>query len=251
MTKKLEASRDDFLLQYGVEAGQPLSTREVDTVLTTGEILELLEAKQISLCSLERSPPDPVLRSIVGDEMCDDSGDPKDLLHGIEGGSGGYLESIFRYAAKTLFDRHVHKIEYELGRNADYKETKLLAEDGTVLLHFAQAYGFRNIQSLIRKIKLKRCQIHFVEIMACPGGCLNGGGQIRPQENETAKNVLQSVDQSYHSVPVRVPSENTLVRHVYERCIGGSIFSKPATEVLHTQYHDRKKGGTNAGTLSW
>ena len=62
----------------------------------------------------------------------------------------------------------------------DFKEVTLTRpSDGTVLLKFAIANGFRNIQNLVQKMKRKRCDYDFVEIMACPSGCINGGAQIR------------------------------------------------------------------------
>lgn len=53
-------------------------------------------------------------------------------------------------------------------------------EFGEVQLKFAFVYGFRNIQTLVRKIKTNRCDYDYVEVMACPFGCLNGGGQPKP-----------------------------------------------------------------------
>jgi iron only hydrogenase large subunit-like protein len=52
----------------------------------------------------------------------------------------------------------------------------VLEQNGKVILRFAAAYGFRNIQNIIRNIKRGKCDYDYVEIMACPGGCLNGGG---------------------------------------------------------------------------
>jgi len=58
----------------------------------------------------------------------------------------------------------------------------VLEHNGKVVLRFAAAYGFRNIQNIIRNIKRGKCEYDYVEIMACPGGCLNGGGQIKPKD---------------------------------------------------------------------
>lgn len=78
-------------------------------------------------------------------------------------------------------------------RNDDFREVVLEAE-GTPLLRFAAAYGFRNIQTLVRKIKRGACEYDFVEIMACPSACLNGGGQLRPaQVAPTPSNILSSL----------------------------------------------------------
>ena len=62
--------------------------------------------------------------------------------------------------------------------NKDFREVQLLDDNGVVLLNFAAAYGFRSIQNLVQKMKRGKCPYHLVEVMACPSGCLNGGGQV-------------------------------------------------------------------------
>ena len=78
----------------------------------------------------------------------------------------------------------------------------LLQPTGTTALRFASAYGFRNIQTLLRKIKQGVCQYDYVEIMACPAGCTNGGGQIKPGAGESAQTVIAQVEAAYHQ-PVK------------------------------------------------
>lgn len=76
------------------------------------------------------------------------------------------------------------------------------------MLHFAAAYGFRNIQNLVRKIKQGKCEYQFVEIMACPAGCLNGGGQIKPRKGQTAKDLIQHLEAAYlHEVRTDGPKQ--------------------------------------------
>ena len=106
--------------------------------------------------------------------------------------SNGYLEYIFRRAQRELFDAKSvdivpddKQLEYIQGKNKDLREVILRAksetegQEGPVLLKFAQAYGFRNIQNIMRKIKQGKCEYDYVELMACPSGCTNGGGQIK------------------------------------------------------------------------
>ena len=62
--------------------------------------------------------------------------------------------------------------------NKDFREVTLKDDDGKVLLNFAAAYGFRSIQNLVQKMKRGKCPYQFIEVMACPSGCLNGGGQV-------------------------------------------------------------------------
>ena len=69
---------------------------------------------------------------------------------------------------------------------------------GQPALRFALAYGFRNIQTLLRKVKQGACQYDYVEVMACPSGCVNGGGQLRPGNGKAAQQLIAEVDAAYH-----------------------------------------------------
>ena len=92
----------------------------------------------------------------------------------------------------------------------DLREVTLEVE-GTVVLRFAQAYGFRNIQNVVRRAKAGRCAYHFVEIMACPGGCANGGAQPRPPPAEApgraarVEALLVSPDEAVRRAPIANP----------------------------------------------
>jgi len=85
------------------------------------------------------------------------------------GGAGGFLEHIYKYAARELFGVIVDTVPFVVGRNLDLREATLEV-DGKPVLRFATAYGFRNIQNLVRKVKGGKAPYHFVEIMACPSG---------------------------------------------------------------------------------
>lgn len=84
-------------------------------------------------------------------------------------GSGGYSDHIFKHAAKELFNEDINTLEYKNLRNPDFKEV-ILEKNGQVLLRFAIANGFRNIQNLVQKLKRGKSTYHFVEVMACPSG---------------------------------------------------------------------------------
>ena len=77
--------------------------------------------------------------------------------------------------------------------------------NGEVVLKFAAAYGFRNIQNLVQKMKRGKCPYQFVEVMACPSGCLNGGGQLKPSDSSfslaLSKEMLTEVEKVYYSLP--------------------------------------------------
>ncbi|NXB45523.1 NARFL factor, partial [Leucopsar rothschildi] len=214
--KKLEASRPDFF-------NQEYQTRDVDCVITTGEVLKLLEQEGVSLSDVDPAPLDTLLGGAAG-ELSTHPG----------GGSGGYLEHIFKRSALELFGIHVDSIHYKPLRNKDLQEVTL-ERDGEVLLHFALAYGFRNIQNLVQKLKRGKCPYHYVEVMACPSGCLNGGGQIK-LEGQSSKEELQQVERLYESLRAEIPEENQAVKELYQHWLGG-WGSERAQAVLHTQYH--------------
>jgi iron only hydrogenase large subunit-like protein len=175
--KKLEASRNNFL-------DASTNTRDVDCVLAASEVLDMLQASQVDL----RTLPDATLTvdelRWSGLEL--EKGSNQSVLVGATGkmrnsnhhhdeneqrmiGSGGYLEHIFRFAARELFQVHIQgPLPYVQGRNADFQEVTLDV-NGAPVLRFALAYGFRNIQTVLMKIKRNKCKYDFVEIMACPG----------------------------------------------------------------------------------
>ncbi|NWW76455.1 NARFL factor, partial [Climacteris rufus] len=228
--KKLEASRADFF-------NQEYQSRDVDCVITTGEVLKLLEQEGVSLPDVDPSPLDSMLGRAAAEELSRHPG----------GGSGGYLEHIYRHAAKELFGIQVDTINYKPLKNKDFQEVTL-ERDGVVLLHFALAYGFRNIQNLVQKLKRGKCPYHFVEVMACPSGCLNGGGQLKLQ-GESSKEQLQQVERLYESLQPEAPEANQAVGQLYEHWLGGCS-SPRALQVLHTQYHALERTNS-AFNIKW
>ncbi|KAM1108751.1 hypothetical protein ACFX13_005452 [Malus domestica] len=218
--KMLEASRDDFVFEVDQSENnenEGLRVTEVDSVLTSGEVLELIQLKGVDFKGLEESPLDNMLTNF------NEGG-----LFGVHGSSGGYAKTIFSYAAEVLFGREVKgPIDFNSVKNSDFQELTLEASqsiDGLSfrwmgrLLKFALCYGFRNLQSVVRKIKIGKCDYHFLEIMACPsGGCLNGEGQIKPQPEQSGKELIQLLQAAYMEnlrVLVADPFGNPLVQNL-------------------------------------
>lgn len=237
--KKLEAARDDFVFEVEYADGDPTNDHfkvtEVDSVLTSGEVLELLESKSLDFSTLEESSLDRVLANVT-DDGC---------LYGVNGSSGGYAETIFRHAARVLFGKDIEgPLELKMIRNSDFREV-CLEVDGKIVLKFAQCYGFRNLQNVVRKIKTGKCDYHFLEIMACPSGCLNGGGQIKPKPGQSAKDLIQQLETIYmENVAVADPFQNPIVKGLYEEWVE-EPGSEKAKQYLHTQYHPIVKSITS------
>ncbi|XP_029364432.1 cytosolic Fe-S cluster assembly factor narfl isoform X2 [Echeneis naucrates] len=229
--KKLEASRPDFYLNKA-------ETREVDCVITSGEVQKMLEKENVSLNELEPATLDTMFSSVCGNEFLRHAGS----------GSGGYLHHVFTYAAKHLFGEEVKELTYKTLRNKDFQEVTL-EKDGVVLLCFASTYGFRNIQNLVQKLKRGKMPYHFVEVMACPSGCLNGGGQLKALPGQNQKELLLKVEELYKAECSLSPEDDTHVAELYQSWLH-SVGEERAKELLHTQYHTVEKM-TNGLTMKW
>lgn len=183
-------------------------------------------------------------------------------------GSGGYAEYLFKYAAKRLHQVDLwdlKQLPYKVGRNPDVAEVELsqfaaAAADirgvGGAKMKFGRAYGFRNIQSVLLRMRRGTCDLDYVEVMACPGGCNNGGGQIRaahstdsPDEAfvgsssyvepmSEARDRLAGVEAEFHSqLAVRRIEDSPLVQFVYGPGFAQHPMSDAARSLLHTRYH--------------
>ena len=179
-------------------------------------------------------------------------------------GSGGYLDYIFRRAAKELFNVVVDgPLLFQKTKNPDLSYTELII-DGTTVLKFAKAYGFRSIQTVVRQLKRKKCRYDYIEVMACPSGCLNGGGQIRGSNSMQTKEILKTTKLKFHETNDATDVTNT--RTVYDpmQSITSNYFyqkwfkedegvgdekrnevtpfgSRKIVKELHTQYHSIAK----------
>jgi len=299
--KKLEASRLDFSHD---DLG---SAREVDLVLSTTELMTLLEsllcvegdknhhdsASLTMTASIESSSAVSVSGAMVREKKSvsellarihPDSPHGRDSIEALlrrfsadgsrlvaasdsNGGSGGFLDYVFRYAAHELCGANLWgnecgrpALDWQTGRNVDMAEVELTSEAMEVSssdvklnhsprrLRFAKVYGFRNIQSVLLKLKRGKCDLDFVEIMACPSGCVNGGGQLKTAHSVTENGSsdkespteirarVAAVECEYHSsTDVARPDNSPLAQFVYDKL--GSPFSARSLELFHTRYH--------------
>ena len=230
--KKLEASREELTDIYwrlpSSEQPPPQPVRDVDCVITARELVMLADTRGISFPALPRQPlpsripfPDPILSAFLSPKT-------KNPFHRFQapevGTSGGYLHHILQTQLSTI---PYSTLTTTRGRNADVIEYAITSPDQTApVFKAARYYGFRNIQNLVRKLKpAKKSKLPggrairpgggggpgmdyaYVEVMACPGGCTNGGGQIKvddiPLQAGTAmsqKEWLAKVDEAYFSM---------------------------------------------------
>jgi iron only hydrogenase large subunit-like protein len=273
--KKLEASRDEF---FNAAAGEH-GCRDVDCVLSSAELLEMVTKR--GLPGLAHAPavlPDvtPPFASLVRSPDASDrlgggglGGDglgvdgPIDGLGGLSltyaapGASGGHADYVFRAAAFELFGIRVPEdtpLPWVQGRNADLLELSLKLE-GKPVLHFCRAYGFRNIQNLVRRLKNGKCTYHFVELMACPGGCANGGGQPKPPPADVAARTA-NVEARYieaSSARRRQPLDDPSVAALYAdgSFLQGGPLGPNAQRALHTSFKAVVTDEASSLTMQW
>ncbi|XP_050098530.1 probable cytosolic Fe-S cluster assembly factor AGAP009023 [Anopheles aquasalis] len=222
--KKLEASREDFFSE--VE-----NSHDVDCVITSIEIEQMLESLGLETLQLvEKCPIDwpwPTARP------------PAFVWSHETSGSGGYSEHILKYAARKLFNLPVDTVEFKALRNNDMREA-VLEHEGKVVLRFAIANGFRNIQNMVQKLKRGKSTYDYVEIMACPSGCLNGGAQVRPEGGKTPRELTAELELMYRSLPQSNP-ENESVQHLYTTFLDSDGDNNKRQSMLHTTYHQIEK----------
>ncbi|XP_030630159.1 nuclear prelamin A recognition factor [Chanos chanos] len=224
--KKLEAVRDEFYSSL-------LETQDVDCVLTSGEILQLMQQYKVSVEDVDSVPLDHVFG---------EAGEPALARH--EGrGSEGFLEHIFKHAAKELFGLDVQDIVYKTLRNRDFQEVTL-EKDGETLLQFAAVYGFRNIQTLVHRMRKGRVPYQLVEVLSCPGGCLSGRGQAEGDGGKPDRPLVQQMEEAYSSLPVRLPQLNPAVERLYQDWLDGQD-SPRAQQILHTHYNSQTQPPTH------
>ncbi|XP_060666480.1 probable cytosolic Fe-S cluster assembly factor GJ13047 [Drosophila nasuta] len=231
--KKLEASREDF---YSEANG----SRDVDCVITSIELEQMLQEEEQALEQYEPADLDW--------PWTDQKPEAVAWAHEATM-SGGYAEHIFKYAAKELFSEETPKeLQFKTLRNRDFSEI-CLEHDGKTVLKFAIANGFRNIQNLVQKLKRgKTAPYHFVEVMACPSGCINGGAQVRPTTGQHVRELTQQLEELYKKLPRSNP-DNTHTKQIYADFLDGAHTDK-CEDLLHTSYHAVEKLNT-ALNIKW
>ncbi|XP_017271574.1 nuclear prelamin A recognition factor [Kryptolebias marmoratus] len=231
--KKLEAVREEFYNSL-------METRDVDCVLTSREIYHLMEQRKMSVEELD---------SVPLDQMLGDGGDVALVRHNGRG-SEGFLEHVFKHAAKELFGLDVQDITYKTLRNRDFQEVTL-ERDGETLLQFAAVYGFRNIQTLVHRMRKGHVPYQLVEVLSCPGGCLSGRGQAESEtEGRVDKALVQQMEEVYSSLPVRLPELNPALKTLYEDWLQGQN-SLEAHKLLHTEYRTHSQVHTQPPHMQW
>ncbi len=222
--KKFEVKRDDMNA-----AGEEIA--DVDIAITTRELARLIQLYSLDFRKLPEEKFDDVMGEFTGAGV-------------IFGATGGVMEAALRTAADVLEGRSVEEIEYKEIRGTEgFKEAVYHIAGMDVKV--AVVSGLKNAAAILDRIKKGEADYHFIEIMCCPGGCVNGGGQpIQPASVWNFNNVkalrAKALYDEDQAMTLRKSHENSQIKKLYEEFLG-EPGSHKAHELLHTSYVVRSR----------
>ena len=215
--KKFEVQRD-----FQDAAGVP----DVDVALTTRELARMINRAGILFNEL----PDEEFDSPLGDSTG---------AAAIFGATGGVMEAALRTAVETLTGKELEKPDFmEVRGTADIKEATYNVAGMDV--NVAVVSGLANARKLLDDVKAGKKNYHFIEVMACPGGCVNGGGQ--PTQPASVRNFVDlkakraaALYEEDKDLPLRKSHESPVIKTLYDEFLE-KPGSHKAHEILHTKY---------------
>lgn len=143
------------------------------------------------------------------------------------------MEAALRTAYEFATGKGVTKLEFDQIRgDAGVKEGSIII--GGKEFRFAVSSGGANIRKLLKR----REKYHFIEMMACPGGCIGGGGQPFPTTKEIVRKRMQAIYQADAGKPLRKSHDNPAIKKIYSEFLGKPL-SEKSEELLHTEYFKR------------
>jgi len=197
---------------------------DVDAVLTTRELARMIRLYGIDIAKLEPELADSPLgtRSSAGK---------------IFGTSGGVMEAAIRSAHYFITGKEMVKFQVKGVRGLEgRKEAKI--KIGDLEVGVAVVSGLKNAEILMEEIRNGRKDIHFIEVMACPGGCINGGGQLIGTDDEAVKARMLSLYDIDEKDAIKVSHKNPYIVELYDKFLGKPLGHK-SHHLLHTQYQKR------------
>lgn len=215
--KKFEAQRGEMVSSGYID---------VDIAITTRELSRMIKEMGIDISKLEPEEYDLPLGISTGAGV-------------IFGATGGVMEAAIRTAYELVTGKELEDINFTPVRGLDGIKEAELAINGTIL-KAAVAHGLANARKLLEAVKAGQKTYHFIEVMACPGGCLGGGGQIIPTDNDVRQKRMQAIYEADKSMRLRKSHENPVVQQLYRDFLIKPL-SHRAHELLHTDYTPRPR----------
>ena len=213
--KKYEAARPEMMTN-GVQ--------EVDAVLTTRELARMIQSAGIDFVGLEEDQFDNPFGIGTG-------------AGAIFGATGGVMEAALRTAYEVITGKGLPSLNFVEVRGLEGIKETTVHIDG-LDLKVAVAHGLGNAKTLLKQIEKGESPYAFIEVMACPGGCIGGGGQPIKSTMDVKQQRMDAIYQIDEDLPLRKSHKNPDVMKLYADYLGEPLGHK-SHELLHTHYHSR------------
>ncbi len=217
VAKKYEASRPEM---------NDSGYRDVDLVLTTREIGRLFRMNGLDFSKLPPSDFDSWMGQYTGAAV-------------IFGASGGVMEAALRTVYEVVTGKSLEDVNFVDTRGITGIKETAVDLDGTVV-KVAIAHGLANARKLMDQVRAGESPYHFIEIMACPGGCAGGGGQPITKANVKRVERIVAIYEEDEGLELRKSHDNPEVKTLYEEFLHEPLGHK-SHELLHTHYYPKNK----------
>lgn len=213
--KKFEASRPEM-----TDSGY----QDVDYVLTTRELARMIKEAGIDFASLPDEEAEPLMGMYTGAGT-------------IFGATGGVMEAALRTAYKLVTGKELENLDITPVRGMAGIKEATVDVDG-LEVKVAVAHGLGNARKLLDPVRVGKSPYHFIEIMACPGGCVGGGGQPISFDMALRSTRGQTLYNEDAKLPYRKSYENPSIKRLYEEYLEEPLGEK-SHHLLHTRYKRR------------
>ena len=216
--KKAEAARPEM---------NASGYQDVDYVLTTRELGRMIQEAGIDFDKLEVEEFDAPLGISTGAAV-------------IFGATGGVMEAALRTVAEVVTGQTLGCIDFHNVRGLTGVKEAVIPV-GDLQVKVAVAHTLANARILLDKIRSGEADYHFIEVMACPGGCIGGGGQPFPVCAQTRQQRIDAIYECDSCSAMRKSHENPAIKELYDTWLGKPLGEK-SHHLLHTHYHPQKRG---------
>ncbi|MFN8241918.1 MAG: NADH-dependent [FeFe] hydrogenase, group A6 [Bacteroidales bacterium] len=218
LAKKYECQRDEFSSD-----GNP----DVDFSISTRELAAFIKQANLDLNKLEDEEFDSPLGASTGAAV-------------IFGATGGVIEAAVRTAYEIQTGQKLARLDFTELRGLEGVRSATIDFNG-LPVNIGIAHGLGNARKLLDDVKSGKSQFHAIEVMACPGGCIGGGGQpLHHGNSEIIKARAKAIYREDSQKPLRKSHENPFIIQLYDEFLGKPN-SEKAHHLLHTHYFDKKK----------
>ena len=201
--------------------------QDVDYVLTTRELAKMIKQAGIDFTNLPDGSYDDPMGEYTGAAT-------------IFGATGGVMEAALRTAYEVATGKVLENVEFTAVRGLEGMKEAVVPVEGIGDVRVAVAHGLGNARKLLERVKEGKAQYHFIEIMACPGGCVGGGGQPIPVNNDIRMRRAQALYEEDCALTLRKSHDSPSIKRIYDEFLGKPLGEK-SHHLLHTKYTPRSR----------